>query len=183
MLTTDVKINQAIGMHGAQHIMDHCQNQPLQLLTHCNTGSLATAGYGTALGVIRALHFMGHLKHTYFTETRPYNQGARLTGYELVHEGIPSTLICDDMVGWLMKVKGISAVIVGADRVVANGDTANKIGTYQVLHQPLPGIIVLVVISDMIYHIFIVGYSGKTSQHTFLCGFTNYNSRSDSSEW
>jgi len=96
--------------------------------------SLATAGYGTALGVIRALHSTGSLKHAFCTETRPYNQGSRLTAFELVHDEIPATLISDSMAGALLRLKGpsenIAAIVVGADRVAANGDTANKIGTY-----------------------------------------------------
>ena len=96
--------------------------------------SLATAGYGTALGVVRSLWKKGVLNRAYYTETRPYNQGSRLTGYELIHEGIPATLITDSMAAALFRLKGesenIVAVIVGADRVAANGDTANKIGTY-----------------------------------------------------
>ena len=106
----------------------------LSVLTHCNTGSLATSGHGTALGIIRSLHKMNYLDHAYCTETRPYNQGARLTAFELVYEKIPSTLITDSMAGALFarmkKEKNIAAVIVGADRVARNGDTANKIGTY-----------------------------------------------------
>ena len=97
--------------------------------------SLATAGYGTALGIVRSLHGKGLLEHAYYTETRPYNQGSRLTGYELLHDGIPCTLITDSMAAALMQklhLEGdaLAAVIVGADRVAANGDTANKIGTY-----------------------------------------------------
>jgi methylthioribose-1-phosphate isomerase len=93
---------------------------------------LATAEFGTALGIIRQLHSQGNLEHAYCTETRPYNQGGRLTAFELVHEKIPATLITDSMAAALMADKGeqIAAVVVGADRVVANGDTANKIGTY-----------------------------------------------------
>ncbi|RDW77260.1 methylthioribose-1-phosphate isomerase [Coleophoma cylindrospora] len=106
----------------------------LSVLTHCNTGSLATSGHGTALGIIRSLHKMNYLDHAYCTETRPYNQGSRLTAYELVYEKIPATLITDSMAGALFQrlkqEKNISAVIVGADRVARNGDTANKIGTY-----------------------------------------------------
>ncbi|KAH8602610.1 putative Methylthioribose-1-phosphate isomerase [Bisporella sp. PMI_857] len=106
----------------------------LSVLTHCNTGSLATSGHGTALGIIRSLYKMNYLDHAYCTETRPYNQGSRLTAFELIYENIPSTLITDSMAGALfqrLKVeKNISAVIVGADRVARNGDTANKIGTY-----------------------------------------------------
>ena len=102
----------------------------MKLLTHCNTGSLASWGYGTALGIIRSLHRMKRLEHVYFTETRPYNQGARLTSYELLHEAIPCTMIADSMAALLMQRQSITAVVVGADRVAANGDTANKIGTY-----------------------------------------------------
>ena len=103
----------------------------ISVLTHCNTGSLATTGYGTALGVIRRLHEVGRLKMAYCTETRPYNQGARLTAYELVVEGIPGTLIADSMAAAAIQSKAVGAVIVGADRVVKNGDVANKIGTLQ----------------------------------------------------
>ena len=130
ILADDIATNQSIGRHGADHIVQHIQDKAT-ILTHCNTGSLATGGYGTALGVVRSLHFMGKLEHVYCTETRPYNQGARLTAYELVHDKIPSTLICDSMGALLMQRRNVSAVVVGADRVVANGDTANKIGTYQ----------------------------------------------------
>jgi methylthioribose-1-phosphate isomerase len=104
-------------------------------LTHCNTGSLATSGHGTALGIIRTLQTKDLLRHAYCTETRPYNQGSRLTAFELVYENIPATLITDSMAAALFareKAKmNIAGVIVGADRVVRNGDTANKIGTYQ----------------------------------------------------
>jgi methylthioribose-1-phosphate isomerase len=99
--------------------------------------SLATAGYGTALGVIRSLHSSGALKHAFCTETRPYNQGSRLTAFELVHDNIPATLVTDSMASALLKLKGpterIAAIVVGADRVAENGDTANKIGTYQLV--------------------------------------------------
>ena len=131
MLPDDIATNKAIGKHGAQRILEYCKNDRATILTHCNTGSLATAGYGTALGVVRALHETGRLEHVYCTETRPYNQGARLTAYELVHDQLPGTLVCDSMGALLMKERKISAVVVGADRVVSNGDTANKIGTYQ----------------------------------------------------
>ncbi|KAJ3946255.1 S-methyl-5-thioribose-1-phosphate isomerase [Colletotrichum fioriniae] len=107
----------------------------VSVLTHCNTGSLATSGHGTALGIIRTLWSNNLLKHAYCTETRPYNQGSRLTAFELVYEKIPSTLITDSMAAALFNLQkdkmNIAAVIVGADRVVRNGDTANKIGTYQ----------------------------------------------------
>lgn len=133
MLKLDVADNKAIGHLGAHDILRNLpEGSSIRVLTHCNTGSLATAGYGTALGVIRSLHEMGRLEHVYCTETRPYNQGARLTAYELVHEKIPATLICDDMVAAIMKTKQLAAVVVGADRIAVNGDTANKIGTYQI---------------------------------------------------
>ena len=133
MLQEDINTNTNIGRNGAQHILEQHTGDTREttILTHCNTGSLACAGYGTALGVIRGLREKGCLKHVYCTETRPYNQGSRLTAYELVTEGIPGTLICDSMVACLMRERQVTAVVVGADRVVANGDTANKIGTYQ----------------------------------------------------
>ena len=130
MLANDIADNLAIGEYGAADIAKKCGNK-LRVLTHCNTGSLATAGYGTALGVIRSLHKANLLDQVYCTETRPYNQGSRLTAFELVYEKIPATLICDNMAAAAMKEFKIDAVIVGADRVAANGDTANKIGTYQ----------------------------------------------------
>jgi len=101
------------------------------VLTHCNTGSLATAGYGTALGVIRSAYTLGKINHVYACETRPWQQGARLTMWELLRDDIPATLITDSAAAHLMKSGAISWVIVGADRIVANGDVANKIGTYQ----------------------------------------------------
>ncbi|KAK4213143.1 Methylthioribose-1-phosphate isomerase, partial [Rhypophila decipiens] len=137
ILERDLKTNKAIGAFGAswlQQQYDATSERPISVLTHCNTGSLATSGHGTALGIIRSLHENGLLKHAYCTETRPYNQGSRLTSFELVFEGIPSTLITDSMAGALFNLHrehmNIGAVIVGADRVVRNGDTANKIGTY-----------------------------------------------------
>ncbi|CAO2611195.1 Methylthioribose-1-phosphate isomerase [Lemmus lemmus] len=137
MLEKDLRDNRNIGDLGARHLLEHTnpRDGKVTVLTHCNTGALATAGYGTALGVIRSLHEMGRLEHTFCTETRPYNQGARLTAFELVYEQIPATLITDSMAAAAMAHQGVSAsspaVVVGADRVVANGDTANKIGTYQ----------------------------------------------------
>ncbi|KAL9131844.1 MAG: hypothetical protein Q9217_000290 [Psora testacea] len=138
MLVDDVQDNESIGKHGAQWIEEHCgtvsRGNKFSVITHCNTGSLATAGYGTALGVIRSLHACGSLSHVFYTETRPYNQGVRLTGYELVHDGIPATLITDSMAAALIQLRkdseSISCIVVGADRVAANGDVANKIGTY-----------------------------------------------------
>lgn len=132
MRAKDIADNQAIGKHGAEAIRANLKKEGKAiLLTHCNTGSLATAGFGTALGVVRAVAEAGVLEHVFCTETRPYNQGARLTAYELVHDKLPATLICDSMVALLMERNNVSAVVVGADRVAGNGDTANKIGTHQ----------------------------------------------------
>jgi methylthioribose-1-phosphate isomerase len=131
MLENDVADNKAIGSHGAIFLRKKSEAlDKLCVLTHCNTGSLATAGYGTALGVIRALHAGGYLDKAFCTETRPFNQGSRLTAYELVHDKIPATLVADSAVAALMKLGSVNAVVVGADRIAANGDTANKIGTY-----------------------------------------------------
>lgn len=130
----DIEENKAIGQVGGEFIINNylkeSDNKKCIILTHCNTGSLATAGYGTALGVIRFLHEKNRLEMAYCTETRPYNQGSRLTAYELTKENIPSKLICDNMAAALMSTKKVTAVIVGADRVTKNGDTANKVGTY-----------------------------------------------------
>ena len=103
-----------------------------RILTHCNAGALATAGYGTALGVIRSAARMGKVKGVLADETRPYLQGARLTAWELMRDGIPTTVITDNMAGFLMSQGEVNAVVVGADRIAANGDVANKIGTYSV---------------------------------------------------
>ncbi len=121
----DVAINRRLGRNGNELIPDDAR-----ILTHCNAGALATAGYGTALGMIRAAHEAGKKVHVYVDETRPVLQGARLTAWELVREGILCTLIADSMAGFLMQRAGVDLVIVGADRIAANGDTANKIGTY-----------------------------------------------------
>lgn len=123
----DVKICRLIGSHGQALIRSGDS-----ILTHCNAGALATAGYGTALGVVRAAHEAGKTITVYADETRPFLQGARLTCWELARDNIPVVLITDNMAGALMKKGGVSAVIVGADRIAANGDTANKIGTYGV---------------------------------------------------
>ncbi|KAK9275863.1 hypothetical protein L1049_023136 [Liquidambar formosana] len=143
MLKEDVASNKAIGSYGASFLQRQLEDSTtLSILTHCNTGSLATAGYGTALGVIRALHAEGVLEGAYCTETRPFNQGSRLTAFELVHDSIPATLIADSAAAALMKAGRVNAVIVGADRVAANGDTANKIGTYSLalcaMHHNIP---------------------------------------------
>ena len=121
----DIEINRRIGFYGKELIRDGDR-----ILTHCNAGALATAGYGTALGVIRAAHEEGKKLHIFVDETRPVLQGARLTAWELDKESIPATLIADNMAGSLMHRGKIDKVIVGADRIAANGDTANKIGTY-----------------------------------------------------
>jgi methylthioribose-1-phosphate isomerase len=125
--TEDIAINRAMGAHGAALIPDGAR-----ILTHCNTGSLATAGYGTALGVVRAAVEAGKRVHVYADETRPYLQGSRLTAWECLREGIDVTVIADSAAGHLMARGEIDLAIVGTDRTVANGDVANKIGTYQV---------------------------------------------------
>ncbi|EPS29452.1 hypothetical protein PDE_04401 [Penicillium oxalicum 114-2] len=134
MMGKDLDDNQRIGHHGAEWIMANATKggSDVAVLTHCNTGSLATSGYGTALGVIRSLFSKNVLRHAYCSETRPYNQGSRLTAFELVHDKIPATLITDSMAAALLAdpKAGVNAIVVGADRVAANGDTANKIGTY-----------------------------------------------------
>ncbi|KAJ9055981.1 S-methyl-5-thioribose-1-phosphate isomerase [Entomophthora muscae] len=131
MLDADVQDNMNIGNFGAKWLLDYYKKDKLRILTHCNTGSLATAGYGTALGIIRSLHKQGVLEHAYCTETRPYNQGSRLTAYELSYENMSATLICDSMVTALLSKGLVDGIVVGADRVARNGDTANKIGTHQ----------------------------------------------------
>ncbi|CAM9700278.1 unnamed protein product, partial [Discosporangium mesarthrocarpum] len=134
MLEDDVAANRRQGAYAVETLAAEpsCMGkEKLSVLTHCNTGSLATAGFGTALGIIRALEERGMLKECFCTETRPYNQGARLTAYEIVMEGLPGTLIADSAASFLMAQGKVDAVAVGADRVAANGDTANKIGTLQ----------------------------------------------------
>jgi len=121
----DIAINQAIGRHGAPLVPDG-----KTVLTHCNAGALATAGYGTALGVIRAAISAGKKIDVFADETRPFLQGSRLTVWELQQDGIPATLITDNMAGHFLKSGRIGCVVVGADRIAANGDVANKIGTY-----------------------------------------------------
>lgn len=121
----DIEINRRIGLNGKAFIRDGDN-----VLTHCNAGALATAGYGTALGVVRAAREDGKKLHVFVDETRPVLQGARLTCWELLEDRIPATLITDNMAGFLMARGKVDLVIVGADRIAANGDTANKIGTY-----------------------------------------------------
>mgnify|MGYP006068317477 CR=1 FL=1 len=123
----DVAMCKAMGAYGAAVVPEHARTLP-----HCNAGALATGGYGTALGVIRAAHELGKVEMVYADETRPLLQGARLTAYELVHDHIPATLIADNMAASLMAKGKIDMVVVGCDRMAANGDFANKIGTYSV---------------------------------------------------
>ena len=125
MLEEDIAVNRQMGACGAQLIQSGDN-----ILTHCNAGALATGGYGTALGVIRAAVEQGKNVHVFVDETRPVLQGARLTAWELMKEQIPATLITDNMAGFLMSRGKIDKIIVGADRIAKNGDTANKIGTY-----------------------------------------------------
>jgi methylthioribose-1-phosphate isomerase len=127
ILEEDLKANREMGRQGQILIPDGSS-----ILTHCNAGALATAGYGTALGVIRAARAAGKRIHVFVDETRPFLQGARLTAWELMKDRIPCTLITDNMAGWLMAQGKIQLAIVGADRIAANGDVANKIGTYSV---------------------------------------------------
>ena len=127
ILAEDIANNRRLGLHGQALIADHAR-----ILTHCNAGALATAGYGTALGVIRAAVEQGKHVQVIADETRPVLQGARLTAWELHKDGIPVTLIADNMAASLMRRGMIDLVIVGADRIAANGDVANKIGTYGV---------------------------------------------------
>ena len=127
VLAEDIAVNQAMGRHGEALLQDSST-----VLTHCNAGALATGGYGTALGVIRAAVEAGKKIGVFADETRPFLQGSRLTAWELAKDGIPVTVITDNMAGHFMKQSKIQAVIVGADRIASNGDVANKIGTYTV---------------------------------------------------
>jgi methylthioribose-1-phosphate isomerase len=127
ILDEDVAANRAMGEHGARLVPDGAR-----VLTHCNAGALATAGFGTALGVIRAAHARGKIALVWVDETRPVMQGSRLTAWECVQEGIPHRLIADVAAGSLMSRGQVDLVVTGADRIAANGDTANKIGTYAV---------------------------------------------------
>jgi methylthioribose-1-phosphate isomerase len=121
----DLAVNRAIGAHGAELVQDHAR-----IMTHCNAGALASAGHGTALGVVRSARDQGKSISVVANETRPYLQGARLTAWEMVQERIPVTIVTDNMAGFLMSRGEVDMLIVGADRIAANGDVANKIGTY-----------------------------------------------------
>jgi len=127
MQREDIAANRAIGAFGAPLVP-----QGARIMTHCNAGALATAGYGTALGVIRAAWERDKSISVIADETRPLLQGSRLTAYELAREGIPVRVACDNACAWLMRQGLVSCVVLGADRIAANGDTANKIGTYGV---------------------------------------------------
>ncbi|MFK3799387.1 MULTISPECIES: S-methyl-5-thioribose-1-phosphate isomerase [unclassified Pseudomonas] len=127
---SDREANLTMAQLGAELIRKQ-QGNLQTVLTHCNTGALATGGFGTALGVIRAAYIEGMIERVYVGETRPWLQGSRLTAWELANEGIPVTVNADSAAAHLMKTKGITWVVVGADRITANGDVANKIGTYQ----------------------------------------------------
>jgi methylthioribose-1-phosphate isomerase len=127
ILEEDVAGNRALGAHGASLVPEGAR-----ILTHCNAGALATAGYGTAVGVIRAAHERGRVAMVWVDETRPVMQGSRLTAWEMVKEGIPHRLISDVAAGFVMKRGEVDLVVTGADRIASNGDTANKIGTYSV---------------------------------------------------
>jgi methylthioribose-1-phosphate isomerase len=127
MANEDVAVNRRIGANGLELVANGAN-----VLTHCNAGALATVDYGTALGVVRAAHEAGRDIHVYVDETRPFLQGARLTAWELQQLGVPMTLITDSMAGHFMSRGSVDLVVVGADRIAANGDVANKIGTYSV---------------------------------------------------
>ncbi|MGE5579736.1 MAG: S-methyl-5-thioribose-1-phosphate isomerase [Bacillota bacterium] len=121
----DIAMNRRMGEHGAALF-----KEGTRVLTHCNAGALATGGYGTALGVIRSAYAQGKVSMVYADETRPYLQGARLTAWELLQDGIPVTVLVDSAAGYLISTGGVDCIIVGADRIAKNGDVANKIGTY-----------------------------------------------------
>ncbi len=127
---SDREANLTMAQLGVELIRRH-QGNPQTLLTHCNTGALASGGFGTALGVIRGAWLEGMVERVYVDETRPWLQGSRLTAWELASEGVPVTLNADSAAAHIMKTKGLTWVVVGADRIAANGDVANKIGTYQ----------------------------------------------------
>jgi methylthioribose-1-phosphate isomerase len=127
ILAEDIEVNRRIGKHGQELIP-----RKASILTHCNAGSLATGGYGTALGVVRAAREANKLVEVLADETRPWFQGLRLTAFEMMQDGIPVTVITDNAAGSFMRQRKVDLVITGADRIAANGDVANKIGTYQV---------------------------------------------------
>lgn len=129
ILTEDETTNRCLGAHGAGWILAHISRRPLRVLTHCNTGSLATVAYGTALGIVRELHHRGVLEVVYADETRPLLQGSRLTAWELAAEGIPHLVQPDAAAASTVLGGLVDVAVIGADRIAANGDTANKIGS------------------------------------------------------
>ncbi|RSN68911.1 S-methyl-5-thioribose-1-phosphate isomerase [Actinomadura sp. WAC 06369] len=129
VLDEDVRANRAIGVHGADWLESRCPRRPLRLLTHCNAGALATAGWGTALGVVRELHARDRVEMVYADETRPLLQGSRLTAWELREAGIPCTVQVDAAAAGTIMRGLVDAAVIGADRIAANGDTANKVGS------------------------------------------------------
>jgi methylthioribose-1-phosphate isomerase len=130
MLAEDAQVNRAAATHAADLIQRLCPDRPLRVLTHCNTGRLATTAFGTAIGALRVLHARGQIENVVVDETRPLLQGARLTAWELAEAGIPHRLTIDSAAAWAMATGGVDCVIVGADRIAADGSVANKIGTY-----------------------------------------------------
>lgn len=130
MLAEDERVNKQASRNAAELVLRHCERRPLRLLTHCNTGRLAAVDWGTALGVVRHLHAAGHVEYVLADETRPLLQGSRLTAWELAEEGVPYRLLPDSAAPAAMSMGLVDCVLVGADRVAANGDVANKIGTY-----------------------------------------------------
>ncbi|GGK45465.1 S-methyl-5-thioribose-1-phosphate isomerase [Nocardia camponoti] len=146
MLAEDGAVNRAAATHAADLVQQLCGDRPLRLLTHCNTGRLATSAFGTAIGALRVLHERGVVADVLVDETRPLLQGARLTAWELAEAGIPHRLTIDSAAAWAMATGQVDAVLVGADRVTANGDVANKIGTFAVAlaarHHNIPFIVV-----------------------------------------
>ncbi|WP_307857254.1 S-methyl-5-thioribose-1-phosphate isomerase [Mycobacterium sp. SM1] len=130
MLAEDGRVNRAAATHAADLVQRLCPDRPLRMLTHCNTGRLATAGFGTAMGALRVLHARGKIENVLVGETRPLLQGARLTTWELAEAGIPHRLMIDSAAPWAMATGQVDCVIVGADRIAADGSVANKIGTY-----------------------------------------------------
>ncbi|NIJ13691.1 methylthioribose-1-phosphate isomerase [Saccharomonospora amisosensis] len=130
MLTEDERINKQASRNAADLVLRHCSRRPLRLLTHCNTGRLAAVDWGTALGVVRQLHAAGQVEYVLADETRPLLQGSRLTAWELEQEAVPYRLLPDSAAAAAMSMGMVDCVVVGADRVAANGDVANKIGTY-----------------------------------------------------
>ncbi|WP_262402791.1 S-methyl-5-thioribose-1-phosphate isomerase [Actinomadura sp. CNU-125] len=129
VLDEDVRANRAIGAHGADWLAARCPGRPLRLLTHCNAGALATAGWGTALGVVRELHARDRIELVYADETRPLLQGSRLTAWELHESGIPCVVQADAAAAGTIMRGLVDAAVIGADRIAANGDTANKVGS------------------------------------------------------